>query len=136
MHSWLNPLPAETMIGALVGAMVGSILERNDYFTISNWLESFVVLTLVLLVLLFGVFAHFYCAACFLGKDTISRWCFRGCLLSLLIVLFLYPRHFGIGPDASINFLPHAYNAVLAGILILWLATLRILTLVKRRGSE
>jgi H+/Cl- antiporter ClcA len=136
MHSWLNPLPAETVIGAIVGAVLGSILERNDYLDLPNWLHSFFALQLIFLILAFGICAHFYCAAYYLRKDLIRRWSLFGCVLTIGIVLFMYPKHLGIGSDASIVFLPHEYNALMAGLLILWLVTLRILTQVKLMISE
>jgi hypothetical protein len=136
MRNWLNPLPAETVIGAIVGAILGSLLERNDYLNISDWLHSFFVLQFVFLILLFGLGSHFYCAACYLQKPNIGRWALASSLLALLIVLFMYPKRVGLGPDAEIVFLPHEYNVLMAGVLLLWLLTLRTLTILKRLLTE
>lgn len=136
MDSWLNPLPAETVLGAIIGAVLGSILERNDYLNITSWLNSGSALLLILLILAFGVLLHFYCAACHLQKDTIRRWSLFGCILAIAGMLFAYPKHLGIGPDASIIFLPHEYNALMSGVLILWLISLRALTQLKRIMAE
>jgi len=136
MYSWHNPLPAETVIGALAGAILGSLLERNDYFDISIWLDSFAVLQLICLILIFGISAHFYCAACSMDKGAIKRWAFYICIGILIGVLFLYPKNLGIGADGEIKFTPHAYNFLMAGVLVVWLLTLRLLTLFKTLAPE
>ena len=136
MKDWLNPLPAETVIGAIVGAVLGSILERNDYLTIPTWLQSFFALQYIGLIVAFGVCAHFYCAATLLKKHRISVWFRSGCILVIVIMLLSYPKHLGIGPDSTINFLPHEYNALLSGVLVIWVITLRVLTAVKIVNEE
>lgn len=136
MHSWLNPLPGETVIGAVIGAVLGSLLERNDYLNISTWLNSFFALQLIFLILAFALLAHFYCAACHMQKTLIRKWTLFGCIFVITLMLFLYPRHLGIGPDSSIVFLPHEYNTLMAGVLLLWLITLRLLTQLKRLIAE
>jgi hypothetical protein len=136
MKSWLNPIPAETVIGAIVGAVLGSILERDDYLTIPTWMQSFFALQFIFLIVAFGICAHFYCAAALLKKEKIKSWSRGGCALVIFLILFIYPKHLGIGEDASINFTPHPYNALMSGVLILWVAALRILTQVKRIIGE
>ena len=136
MRSWLNSLPAETVIGAIIGAVLGSLLERDDYLNISDWLHSLFALQLVYLILAFGILAHFYCAACDLQHMAVKRWSLAGCVLIILIVMLLYSKHLGIGPDASIIFLPHEYNTLVSGVLILWLVTLRALTKLKQMTTE
>jgi hypothetical protein len=136
MDAWLNPLPAETVIGAFAGAILGSILERNDYLDLSNWMHSFYVLQFIFLILAFGICAHFYCAAAYLDKPAIRKWCSFGCFFTIVLVVIMYPKHLGIGDDASINFLPHPYNVLMAGLLVLWLAALRALTQLKLLSRE
>jgi hypothetical protein len=136
MRNWLNPLPAETVVGAVVGAVLGSILGRHDYLNPPNWLHSLFAFQLMFLILAFGICAHFYCAAHYLRKPSIAKWSLSGCILTTGLVLFMYPKHFGIGDDASIVFLPHEFNVLMAGLLLLWVATLRLLTEFKRMLRE
>lgn len=131
MDGWLNPLPAETVIGAVAGAILGSILERDNYLNLPNWLHSFFALQFIFLILAFGVCTHFYCAASYLNKSTVRKWSLFGCFLTIAVVLLMYPKHLGLGKDASIIFLPHPYNVLMSGLLVLWLAALRALTQVK-----
>jgi peptidoglycan/LPS O-acetylase OafA/YrhL len=132
MHSWFNPIPAETTLGALAGAVLGSILERHDYLSIPTWVQSFFVIQFVLLIFAFGVAAHFYCAAAFLKKPRIRNVALVGCLLIIISLLFMYPKHLGIMPDSSINFLPHEYNVLMSMVLVMWLVALRLLTAMKK----
>jgi hypothetical protein len=112
------------VVGAVVGATLGSLLERNVYLNISDWLSSYFALQLIFLILAFAVLAHFYCAACHLNAVLIKRCSFGGCVLIIILTFFLYPRHLRIAPDASINFLPYEYNTLISGVLLLWLITL------------
>ena len=131
MRSWLNPLPAETVIGAIIGAVLGSVLERNEFLDIPDWVHSLVVFQLIFLILAFGVCAHFYCAASYLQKGAIKGLALFGCVLVIGAVLFMYPKRLTLDADTSIVFLPHEYNALMSGVLVLWLITLRVLTLLK-----
>jgi hypothetical protein len=44
----------------------------------------------------------------------------------------MYPKHLGIMPDSSINFLPHEYNVLMSMVLVMWLVALRLLTAMKK----
>ena len=123
-------------MGATVGAILGSLLERNNFLTVTDWLHSLAAFELILLIIAFGVLAHFHCAARLMNRDAVKRFCFYGCLALLALVLFSNPRHLGVGPDGTISFLPYEYNALIAGVLVLWIVTLRMLTYVKMKIGD
>jgi len=124
-------------MGATVGAILGSLLERNDFLDVTSWTNSLTAFELVALIITFGVLAHFHCAARLLGRAAIQRRCLYGCGAVLLLVLILYPRHLGIGPDGTITFLPYEYNALMAAVLVFWVVALRLLTYIKMKlGTE
>lgn len=56
---WLNPLPAETVIGAIVGAVLSTIMAFYKYFEVNSWIDSRYAIQLTFLILVFGVCLHF-----------------------------------------------------------------------------
>jgi hypothetical protein len=132
---WLNPLPAESSIGATAGAVLGTILATHPYFSVSNWLEVYLALAYTVLIILFGISAHFYCAAHLLQRTMIQK-IFLLCCALLLVAIFVNPKEAGLDEETAIRFLPHEVNLLVGGTLLVWLAALRILTEVKRRTGE
>jgi hypothetical protein len=57
---WLNPLPAEKVIGAIVGAVLSAILAKYGYFDIHVWYEARYAIYFTFLILAFGISIHFH----------------------------------------------------------------------------
>lgn len=135
---WMNPLPAETVMGAIVGAVLSTILAQYSYFTISVWTESRGAVLFVALILIYGVSAHFFCAAC---RSNISGYIKYGTLMSCMFILggivIINPRlPVNVTELGVISFRPNEGNILLDGVLAIWLAALWGLTLMAKHMDQ
>jgi hypothetical protein len=133
---WLNPLPAETVLAAIIGAVLGTVLGKYGYFDISNWLDSRYALEFTFLIVSFGVACHFYCAACLLDKALIRRIFLLLAFVVFIVVLFYSPKVLTVSPDGTLSWLPNEGNALLGGVLLIWIFALRALTAIKKLSGE
>jgi hypothetical protein len=133
---WLNPLPAETVIGAIVGAVLSTILAQYGYFGVESWIEARFALYFTFLILAFGISLHFYCAAVLLEKRTVARIFRLTAILILIIVLIGYAKRAQVGSDGSVLFLPNPGNSLICGVLLIWLLMVRSLTAFKKWVGE
>ncbi len=118
---WLNPLPAETVIGAIVGAVLSTILSKYSYFDIAVWTDARFALYFTFLILAFGICIHFYCAAILLGRTAILRTFRFAYILILLVVWVGYAKRAGIQHNGMVIFLPNEGNSLVCGVLLIWL---------------
>jgi hypothetical protein len=132
---WLNPLPAETVIGAIIGAVLGTIIAQSPYFEISEWMQARYPLLFTFLILSYGVSIHFYCAAVVLDRPKIRTIFLALCLLIFLGMVF-YPKEVGIDPGGRVSFLPESLNVLIAGTLMIWLVALRAMAELHRLSKS
>lgn len=124
---WYNPIPAETVIGAIVGAVLSTILAQNEYFKIQNWMDTRYGLMFTVLIISFGVCAHFYCAARNLSRHRLANYFLLMCFLVVGVVLLINAQKLNLGLSGTFTFLPRWTNVMMAGVMMIWLCTLRIL---------
>ncbi len=99
MHSsamWLNPLPAETMIGAIFGAILATIMEQYGYFHLTSLFDIRFPLEFAGAILIFGLTAHFYCAAVLLPPTRARGICLGVCIGILVLMAVYSPRQWTI----------------------------------------
>ena len=132
---WLNPIPAETVLGAIIGAVLSTIMAQLAYFNVASVSDILFPLVFSFLILLFGVSAHFFCAAHVQNKRQIKLIFGTICLLTILVVIGLDPQKAHISATDGVQFLPRPGNFLMAGILALWFCALRALTELKRHTT-
>ena len=115
-----------------MGAVLSTILAQYGYFAVESWIDARFALYFTFLILAFGISIHFYCAAILLEKKVIMRVFRSIALFILLIVLVGYARQAQVSVDGTFLFLPHTGNALLCGVLIIWLLMIRSLTTFKK----
>ena len=130
---WLNPVPAETVMGAIIGAVLSSIMASLNYFNLATWLDVLFPLSFTFLILLFGVSSHFYCAATLQKKGPIRNVFGLVCLLTLASVICLDPQRAKISAAEGLQFLPSAGNFLMGGVLVIWFLSIRALTEFNKR---
>ena len=130
---WLNPLPSEAVIGAIVGAVLSTVMAYYKYLEVNVWTDVRYALYFVVVILCYGVCLHFYCAAVLLSKHKIGLFFLVLCIVIYLVILIIQPKELTLTDSGQINFLPNPGSVLISGVLLIWLLILRTLTWVKLR---
>lgn len=128
---WLNPLPAETVLGAIVGAVLSTILAHNGVFQVDSLAKLRPAILFVFAVVSYGVCIHFCCAAMARKRFDVTLSSFVLALIIIFAVSFLGVREFNLGEDGRLLLLPSLPNVLLAAVLAIWFAALAALTYTK-----
>lgn len=135
MH-WLNPLPAETVIGAIVGAVLSTILAYNDVFNVTVGNELKDACLFIGQIITFGVIIHFFCAAFVMGVHYLAIFTFFTTLVIVANIAFLDLQGGGTVDVGRIDISFNLTNLLLSLVLSFWFIALFALTLIKKHVEK
>lgn len=113
-------LPAESVITSVVGASIGVLLPQAEPFIIHKWFELWRPVSLVTLIVAFGISAHFSAAGMFSNAHPYPTKAFRVALLFGLVCLLYFSVKVDVASNDALQILPDAHMALLFSVIFVW----------------
>ncbi|WP_316226719.1 hypothetical protein [Bradyrhizobium sp. SZCCHNS3052] len=128
MKSWVQPLPCEGTISAVLGASLGVILALDGGLGGHDWSYVPTQLSLLAYVVVFAVSLHFACTAVIKRSGSIFAFFLILCVANGVLFNISRLRDVNVNVDQRIVFLPDNVATSVTIVFLVWLLVQLILS--------
>lgn len=130
---WLNPLPSETVLAALSGAILSVIVSRTGIFSVETAFQLVSGICFMFLFLLYAIIIHFLCASVLARYHKMIYKLSAMAILLVFSPLLLDSNVSRLSDGFRISTKVDFYSILMVFLLGFWGLALLVLTLLKLR---
>jgi hypothetical protein len=123
MRSWVQALPCEGIIEAVLGASLGVILANESSLISNSWTNLPQLIALIGIVVVFGLSVHFACTAVLRKAKKIFYFFLFVCLFNGALLNVWRIKEWAIDSAGRISMLPDGVAVSVTALFFAWFTT-------------